>query len=147
MTQILVARAPPSPQFYCAYRSIQAAPISPGARLEILRGSAFTSRRRPPTSLASTSLFPLASLPLGCYFFVLRLSSASPRLGHRIRSLDKCHDDSFFFSVCVWHAGTRDELSTFRRSFTSALPPLLASGEMSLETKVRHTWRSSGNVP
>lgn len=30
VTQILVAKAPPSPQFYCAYRSIQAARISPG---------------------------------------------------------------------------------------------------------------------
>lgn len=77
MTQILVARAPPSPQFYCAYRSIQAARISPGARLEILRGSAFTSRR-PPASLAVSSLLPLTALPLGRYFLFSFLSSASP---------------------------------------------------------------------
>lgn len=32
-----------SPQFYCAYRSIQATRISPGARLEILRCSTFTT--------------------------------------------------------------------------------------------------------
>lgn len=57
VTQILVARAPTSPQFYCAYRSIQTARISPRARLEILRDSAFTSRR-PPASLATTLLSP-----------------------------------------------------------------------------------------
>lgn len=77
MTQIPVARAPPSPQFYCAYRSIQAARISPGARLEILHGSAFASRRRPPASFATTllSLFPLGAAPRRCR---LAASSCSP---------------------------------------------------------------------
>jgi len=106
MTQIFVAKAPPTPQFYCAYRSIQAARISPGARLEILRGRGFTSRR-PPASLATTrlSLSSVAPLPLGRFFlFLVRLRF--PR--RRIQSLDKCYND--FFSLRA-RTGTN-----FRRS-------------------------------
>lgn len=46
VTQIhdnVLAGAALSPQFYCAYRSIQATRISPGAWLEILRCSTFTT--------------------------------------------------------------------------------------------------------
>lgn len=104
MTQILVARALPS-QFYCACRSIQAARILPGARLEILRGSAFTSRR--PASLATTLLsFSPGDAATWLLLLVLRLPSTLPSA-----SSNSIFEQVIFFS----DSGVR-ELPTLRRS-------------------------------
>lgn len=61
--------APLSPQFYCAYRSIQATRISPGARLEILLAAAPSPPPQPPSYHFPTSS-PTPPPPLGrCFFF------------------------------------------------------------------------------
>lgn len=115
--------------------------ILPGARLEILHGSAFTSHR-PPASLATAllSLAPDATLPLGSWLLPApRLpssTSTSPR--RRIQSSDKCRR-RFFFPLRSRRARTRVELPTISLVWF----PLFASGEMSLEIKVRRTRHSS----
>lgn len=104
MTQILVARAPPSPQFYCARRSIQAARILPGARLEILHGSAFASHR--PPALLSLPHSPI-SFPWRRYHtWPLLLVRRLPSRFHRAVEFNlRCHNDFFFLRSWRWTFG------------------------------------------
>lgn len=139
MTQILVARASPSPQFYCAYRSIQAARILPGALKSSTAAPlppAFTSYLFSRLSLfSSLSLDDAATWPL---LLVPRLRSTSAPSN----SISGQVSRRFFFS----DPSARELGLNFRRSDDLTRFPLLAPGEMSLETKVGHTRHSSSYV-